>query len=79
MIGVLAERTGDRAASVEQFLESFRGRIRALNAARTALIATDWQGASLAALVHAALEPYLVDAAALTSTSRICRSDRSSR
>ena len=62
MIGVLAERTGDRAASVEQFLEAFRGRIRALNAAQTALIASDWQGASLAALVQAALEPYLVDA-----------------
>jgi PAS domain S-box-containing protein len=61
VIGVLAERTGDRAASVEQFLDAFRGRIRALNAAQTALIATDWQGASLAALVHAALEPYLVD------------------
>jgi PAS domain S-box-containing protein len=61
VIGVLAERTGDRAVSVEQFLESFRGRIRALNAAQTALIASDWQGASLAALVHAALEPYLID------------------
>jgi PAS domain S-box-containing protein len=62
VIGVLAERTGERAGSVEQFLESFRGRIRALNAAQAALIATDWQGASLAALVHAPLEPYLVDA-----------------
>jgi PAS domain S-box-containing protein len=62
VIGVLAERTGDRAASVEQFLDAFRGRIRALNAALTALTAPDWQGASLAALVHAALEPYLVDA-----------------
>jgi PAS domain S-box-containing protein len=62
VIGVLAERTGDRAVSVEQFLESFRGRIRALNAAQTELIASDWQGASLTALVNAALEPYLVDA-----------------
>ena len=61
VIGVLAERTGDRAASVEQFLEAFRGRVRALNSAQAALIAADWQGASLAALVHAALEPYVVD------------------
>jgi PAS domain S-box-containing protein len=61
VIGVLAERTADRADSVEQFLEAFRGRIRALNAAQAALIATDWQGASLRALVHAALEPYLLD------------------
>src|SRR5262245_58597743 len=62
VIGVLAERTGERAGSVEQFLEAFRGRIRAMNAAQAALIATDWQGASLAALAHASLEPYLVDA-----------------
>ena len=61
VIGVLAERTGDRATSVEEFLEAFRGRIQALNAAQAALMATDWHGASLAALVHAALEPYLVD------------------
>jgi two-component sensor histidine kinase len=61
VIGVLAERTGDRATSVEQFLDAFRGRIRALNAAQAALIATDWQGASLVSLVHAALEPYLLD------------------
>jgi PAS domain S-box-containing protein len=61
VIGVLAERTGDKATSVEQFLEAFRGRLRALNSAQAALIAGDWQGASLTALVHAALEPYLVD------------------
>jgi len=61
VIGVLAERTGDRAASVEEFLEAFRGRVRALNSAQAALMATDWHGASLAALVQAALEPYLVD------------------
>ena len=61
VLGVLAERTGDRAASVEQFLEAFRGRLRALNSAQAALIAGDWQGASVTALVHAALEPYLVD------------------
>ena len=61
VIGVLAERTGDRATSVEQFLEAFRGRLRALNSAQAALIASDWQGASLTDLMHGALEPYLVD------------------
>jgi PAS domain S-box-containing protein len=61
VIAVLAERTGDRATSIEQFLEAFRGRIQALNSAQAALIAGDWQGASLTALVHAALEPYIVD------------------
>lgn len=61
VIGVLAERTGDKATSVEQFLEAFRGRIQALSSAQAALIASDWQAASLRALVGAALEPYLVD------------------
>ena len=61
VIGVLAERTADKATSVEQFLEAFRGRIQALNSAQAALIAGDWQRASLTALVHAALEPYLVE------------------
>jgi PAS domain S-box-containing protein len=61
VIGVLAERTADTATSVEQFLEAFRGRIQALSSAQGALIANEWQAASLAALVRAALEPYLVD------------------
>jgi PAS domain S-box-containing protein len=60
VIGVLAERTGDTATSVEGFLEAFRGRIQALSSTQAALIASDWQAASLRALVHAALEPYLV-------------------
>jgi PAS domain S-box-containing protein len=59
VIQVLAERTGDRAASVKQFLEAFRGRIQAINSAQSALMASDWHGASLRALVRAALEPYL--------------------
>ena len=61
IIGVLAERTGDTATSVEQFLETFRGRIQALSSAQSALIANQWHAASLTALVQAALEPYLVD------------------
>jgi PAS domain S-box-containing protein len=61
VIGVLAERTGDTATSVDHFLEAFRGRIQALSSAQTALIANEWRAASLTALVRAALEPYLVD------------------
>jgi PAS domain S-box-containing protein len=56
---VLAERTGDRAASVEEFLAAFRGRLHAIDTAQSALMASDWHGASLRALVAAALEPYL--------------------
>jgi PAS domain S-box-containing protein len=44
VIQVLAERTGDRAASVKQFLEAFRGRIQAINSAQSALMASDWHG-----------------------------------
>ena len=61
VIGVLAERTADKATSVAQFLEAFRGRIQALSSAQAALIASDWQAASLKVLVQGALEPYLVD------------------
>jgi PAS domain S-box-containing protein len=59
VIQILAERTGDRATSVDEFLAAFRGRLQALNSAQTALVASDWHGASLTALVRAALEPYL--------------------
>jgi PAS domain S-box-containing protein len=59
VIQILAERTGDRATSVDEFLAAFRGRLRALDSAQSALVASDWHGASLTALVRAALEPYL--------------------
>jgi PAS domain S-box-containing protein len=62
VIQVLAERTGDRATSVEEFLAAFRGRLQAINSAQSALVASDWHGASLRGLVRAALEPYLGDA-----------------
>ena len=61
VIQILAERTGNRASSVEEFLGAFRGRLQALNSAQAALIASDWYGASLAALVHATLGPHLGD------------------
>ena len=48
VIQILAERTGDRATSVDEFLAAFRGRLQALNSAQSALVASDWHGASLA-------------------------------
>jgi two-component sensor histidine kinase len=59
VIQVVADRTADRAAGVDQFLDAFRGRLQALNSAQSALVASDWRSASLSALVHGALEPYL--------------------
>jgi two-component sensor histidine kinase len=61
VVQVLAERSGASATSVEQCLEAFRGRLGALSAAHTALLAGDWKWASLAPLVRATLEPYLGD------------------
>ena len=58
VIQVVAERTADRAASIDQFLDAFRGRLQALDSAQSALLARDWQSASLSALVQGALEPY---------------------
>jgi PAS domain S-box-containing protein len=61
VVQALAERTGSRAASVEQYQEAFRGRLRALSAAHGTLLAGDWKWASLQSLVRTALEPYLAD------------------
>jgi PAS domain S-box-containing protein len=58
VVGVLAERSCVNATSVAACLEIFRGRLRALGAAHSALIAGQWTWASLAAVVQTALEPY---------------------
>jgi PAS domain S-box-containing protein len=59
VVQVLAERSASKATSAAECLEAFRGRLQALNVAHTALIAGDWNWASLASLVQTALEPYL--------------------
>jgi PAS domain S-box-containing protein len=59
VVHVLAERSGSKATSVAECIEAFRGRLQALSAAHSALIASNWEGASLASLVQTALEPYL--------------------
>jgi two-component system, chemotaxis family, CheB/CheR fusion protein len=59
VVQVLAERSAAKATSAAECIEAFRGRLQALNAAHNALIAGDWNWASLASLVQTALEPYL--------------------
>jgi two-component sensor histidine kinase len=59
VVQVLAEQSGSKATSVAECLESFRGRLQALSAAHSTLISSDWRWASLASIVHTALEPYL--------------------
>jgi PAS domain S-box-containing protein len=59
VVQVLAERSGSNATSVAECIEAFRGRLHALSAAHNALIASNWNWASLASLVRTALEPYL--------------------
>ena len=62
VVQVLAERSAARASSVADSIEAFRGRLQALSAAHDALIAGDWNWASLASLVQTALEPYFGEA-----------------
>ena len=61
VVQALAERSGAKATSVAECIESFRGRLRALSSAHDALVASEWRGASLASLLHTALKPYLGD------------------
>jgi two-component sensor histidine kinase len=59
VVQVLAERSASKATSAAECIDAFRGRLQALNAAHNALIAGDWNWASLASLIRTALEPYL--------------------
>jgi two-component sensor histidine kinase len=61
VVQILAERSASHAASIAEGLEVFRGRLQALAAAHDALIAGNWDWASLASLARTALEPYLGD------------------
>jgi two-component system CheB/CheR fusion protein len=59
VVQVLAERSASKTTTAAECVEAFRGRLHALSAAHNALIAGDWNWASLASLVRTALEPYL--------------------
>ena len=59
VVQVLAERSAAKATSAAECLEAFRGRLQALSAAHSALIAGEWNWVSLASLVRTALEPYV--------------------
>jgi PAS domain S-box-containing protein len=59
VVQVLAERSAAKATSAAECIETFRGRLQALNAAHHALIAEHWNWASLTSLVRTTLEPYL--------------------
>ena len=63
VVQVLAERSAAKATSAAECLEAFRGRLQALSAAHSALIAGEWNWISLASLVRTALEPYVGDGA----------------
>jgi PAS domain S-box-containing protein len=54
----IANQTLYRAESLDEFAQSFRGRIQALAAAHSLLTAVDWDVAELRALVEQALQPY---------------------
>ena len=59
IVQILAERSASGAVSVAESIAAFRGRLQALTAAHNALIAGNWNWASLASIVQTLLEPYL--------------------
>jgi two-component system CheB/CheR fusion protein len=59
VVQVLAERSASKEMSAAECIQAFRGRLQALNVAHNALIAENWNWASLASLVQTTLEPYL--------------------
>ena len=61
VVQVLAERSASKTTTAAECIEAFRSRLQALNAAHNALMAGDWNWASLASLVQTALEPYRGD------------------
>jgi PAS domain S-box-containing protein len=65
VVQVLAERSASKAPSAAECIQAFRGRLQALSAAHNALIAGEWNWASLASLVRTALEPYMGEGAGI--------------
>jgi PAS domain S-box-containing protein len=59
VVQVLAERSSSKTTTAAECVEAFRGRLQALSAAHSALIAENWNWASLAGLAQTALKPYL--------------------
>ena len=59
VVQVLAERSASNASSSAKSVAAFRGRLQALSAAHSALIAENWDWASLASVVQTVLGPYL--------------------
>jgi two-component system CheB/CheR fusion protein len=60
-ISAVASRTLKGDVSVGQLADSFQGRLRGMAATHELLSRSNWQGASLGALVGAALRPHLID------------------
>lgn len=62
VVGAIARQTGYGIRSVDEFLESFQGRLRALGAAHELLTASAWRGVDLAQLIDLSLLPHAGEA-----------------
>jgi PAS domain S-box-containing protein len=62
IVQAFAAQTASRITTVPDFLEVFRGRLRALATGHTLVTDGKWRAASFADLTRATLEPYLTDA-----------------
>jgi PAS domain S-box-containing protein len=56
-VGAVAQRTGEGSGSIDEFLQSFDGRIQSMANAHALLSRSHWKGVRLADLVHSELEP----------------------
>jgi PAS domain S-box-containing protein len=61
VVQAFATQTGARITTVPEFLEIFRGRLRALATGHTLVTEAKWGAASFVDLTRVALEPYLGD------------------
>jgi two-component system CheB/CheR fusion protein len=57
----IAHQTEITSRSPREFVDRFSGRLQALANAHGVLVKSDWQGADLAALTRAQLQPYTAD------------------
>ena len=61
VVAAVIERAHDNTQSIDEFVASFRGRIRSMAGTQNLLSESHWRGVDLANLIRAELEPYTSD------------------
>lgn len=76
VVATVIERAHDNTQSIDEFVESLRGRIRSMASTQTLLSESRWRGVGLANLIRAELHPY---ATSTNTSSRSCRFSHTDR